>query len=189
TAVDIDPDLAEAYLILTYNALMTGDFDLAEQQAQRALSLNPCSGHCWLGGGLVSLYRGRHSEAAQHFERVERLNPNDPVRWIFRIAAALAAMMEGNYEQALDHAAIARTQRQGQEAADLISCAALLALGREDDAAALLAGREKEQILHYWPRVLSRLPFEDRSRLDFLIDLVARLVPELRQSETKYENN
>ncbi|MEL7043791.1 MAG: tetratricopeptide repeat protein [Pseudomonadota bacterium] len=189
TAVDIDPDLAEAYLILTYNALMTGDFDLAEQQAKRALSLNPCSGHCWLGVGLVSLYRGRHSEAAQHFERVERLNPNDPVRWIFRIAAGVAAMMEGNYEQALDHAAIARTQRQGQEAADLISCAALLALGRDDDAMALLAAKEKEQVLHYWPRVLSRLPFEDRSRLDFLIDLVARLVPELRQSEPNYENN
>ena len=184
TAVDIDPDLAEAYLILTYNALMARDFDLAEQQSQRALSLNPCSGHCWLGAGLVSLYRGRHEEAAQHFERVERLNPNDPVRWLFRVAAALASMMQGEYEHAMQHSAIARTQPQGREAGDLITCAALIALGREEEARELVVSKEAEKVLKHWPLVLSRMPFEDTEKLNFLIDLIARIVPEIRAADS-----
>jgi TolB-like protein len=178
SAVHIDPDLAEGYLILTYNALMTHKFDLAEQHAQRALDLNPCSGHCWLGIGLVSLYRGHHTVAAEHFERVERLNPNDPVRWLFRVAAALAAMMEGEYEQALQHAAIAGAQHQGKQPSELITCAALVALGREQEAAAIVAQRGKEKVLEKWPQVLSRMPFEDSRKLDFLIELVARIEPD-----------
>ncbi len=179
TAVDLDPDLAEAYLILTYNALMARNFDLAEQHAQRALSLNPCSGHCWLGVGLVSLYRGRHHEASEHFERVERLNPNDPARWIFRVAAALAAMMDGRFEQALEQAAAARTHRQGREPGEMITCAALIALDREGEARSLIASRDHEQILGVWPIVLSRMPFEDPAKLNFLVDLLATVVPEL----------
>jgi adenylate cyclase len=180
TAVRLDPELAEAYLILCYNALMARDFERAEQHAQRALSLNPCSGHCWLGTGLVNLYRGRHEQAAADFERVERLNPNDPVRWLFRVAAALAAMMEGKYDEAMQHAAIARTQTRGRQPGDLITCAALIAQDREQEARQIIERSGVERVLKGWPIVLSRLPFEEPGCLDFLVDLIAFVLPEIK---------
>jgi hypothetical protein len=88
-------------------------------------------------------------------------------------------MMDGRFEQALEQAAAARTHRQGREPGEMITCAALIALDREGEARSLIASRDREQILGVWPIVLSRMPFEDPAKLNFLVELLATVVPEL----------
>lgn len=175
-AVDLDPELAEAYLILTFGALLERKFDLSEELANRAIDLNPCNGHCWLGVGLVNLYRGRYEEANRHFERVERLNPNDPVRWLFHIAAGLSALMSGEYGDALQHANKARTQALGRGPGDLIACGVLSALERDDEARAIIANNKSDSGAN-WAGILRRIPFESPEKLQLIKNLIARIEP------------
>ena len=179
-AISLDPNIAEAHLILCYKALVTRDFEAGERHAHRALELNPCSGRCWLGVGLVALYRGRHEEASENFARVQRLNPNDPARWVFHLSASLAAMMNGDFEHAFDLITQARVKvhEGAQVGAELLACAALVALDREDEARALLA-EDPARFKRNWPKTLTRMPFEDPGKVDFIIALISRLDPEI----------
>lgn len=67
-----------------------------------AVDLNPCMAvsYCGLGDSLT--YEGRFSEAIACFERAIDLSPFDPMRWAFYSYRALAHLLAGQFEEALE---------------------------------------------------------------------------------------
>lgn len=183
-AIDLDPNLAEGYVVLTYCALIMRDFQLSDQMSDRALALNPCSAYTWFASGLVHLYRGRFTEAIKCLERVERLNSNDPMIWIFLLAMCVAKFMVADYEGALVYTEKARTHESAIWPATLISCAALVELGRHDDALAVIedAVNIGDDLDHRWSMSLTRMPFEDPDFLARFVIPIRRIAPNLLDS-------
>ena len=178
TAVDLDPNLAEGYVILTYCALIMRDFALSEQMGERALGLNPCGAYAWYSLGLVHLYRGRFGKAITHFERVQRLNSSDPMIWIFYLAMSMAQFLSEDYVAALDYASRARAHGNGRWAGSLIGCAALVKLDRPDEARAIVAEYDA-RLADRWMFSLSRMPFEDLRLLSRFADPINVVAPGL----------
>lgn len=180
-AIEIDPSLAEGYVVLTYCALILRDFELSDQMSDRALELNPCSAYTWFASGLVYLYRGRLRDAIECFERVERLNSSDPMIWIFLLAMSVAKFMIADYEAALHYTQKARTHEHGVWPGGLISCAALVELGRDDEAQAIIDACDSidDDLSHRWNVSVSRMPFEELSLLSKFVDPITRIAPGL----------
>lgn len=75
-AVELDPNLAEAHVALTYvkNHFET-DWPGAEQEARRALELDPGSLDAHIAYGNLLMGLGRHDEAIREMQSAERLDP------------------------------------------------------------------------------------------------------------------
>lgn len=172
-AISLDPDVAEAYLVLGLNALFVRKFEVAENMATTAVELNPCNGLCWLAIGLVALYRDRHEEAIEHFVRVERLNPRDPLQWLFQVAASLAYFFKGDFDSSLHYARLAQMNPLGRVSGDLLEVASLSAKKRYEDASSLLAANPPKQ--RSWEFVLTRLPFENPARRQELVNCISQV--------------
>jgi TolB-like protein/Flp pilus assembly protein TadD len=75
---------------------------LAELESARELNPHLAVVHCGLGDSLA--YEGRFSEAIPHFENAIELSPHDPQRWAFYSYRALAHLLGGESERALEWA-------------------------------------------------------------------------------------
>jgi TolB-like protein/Tfp pilus assembly protein PilF len=103
-AVDLDPDDAMARFVFGRVLVARRDYTAALQELELSVSLNPAPaiGHCGVGDSLS--YDGRYEEAFPHFRRAIDLSPHDPQRWAFHAYRALAHLLAGQYEQAVDWA-------------------------------------------------------------------------------------
>jgi len=74
-AVALDDSNIAAHRLLGSTFLKRGQFELAMDELERALSLNPNDAEAYAGLGMVALYSGRPGDAAQAFEAAIRFNP------------------------------------------------------------------------------------------------------------------
>jgi TolB-like protein/class 3 adenylate cyclase len=87
-----------------------GIFNLSGERAsglsaiERALALNPNSAHAWNISGWAHAFCNRPAEAIEAIHKAIRLSPVDPHRWSFDGGLALAHLVAGRYEQAIDWA-------------------------------------------------------------------------------------
>jgi len=82
TAIEIDPELAEAYPVLAISVSFYSpdwDFDKGERYFIKAIELKPryATAHHWYGDFLVT--RGRLDEARQKFELAHELDPGSSI--------------------------------------------------------------------------------------------------------------
>jgi TolB-like protein len=97
-----DPDaLSMAAYTLSF---FGGEHATAASIIDRALTLNPNSAHAWMARGLVSCFRCRPDAAIEALQRGIRLSPVDPLRRGFTLGLALAHLVAGRYEEALEWA-------------------------------------------------------------------------------------
>ena len=85
-ALAIEPDMAEAYVALARIDLRAWKFAAVEQEAKRAVRLNPnlAATHNVYWAYLCAM--GRMDEAMEEAERVQALNPSsDAVAWVFYV--------------------------------------------------------------------------------------------------------
>jgi TolB-like protein/Tfp pilus assembly protein PilF len=75
---------------------------LAELESALELNPNLAVVYCGLGDSLA--YEGRFAEAIPYFEKAINLSPYDPQRWAFHSYRALAHILAGEFEQALEWA-------------------------------------------------------------------------------------
>jgi TolB-like protein len=75
---------------------------LAELESAVELNPNLAVVYCGLGDSLA--YEGRFAEAIPYFEKAINLSPYDPQRWAFFSYRALAHLLAGEFEQALEWA-------------------------------------------------------------------------------------
>jgi Flp pilus assembly protein TadD len=63
---------------LAYAALLKGDLDRAQQEAEQAIRLDPKLGSGFINLGLVLAKRGEYVKAKLAFQRALDLDPEDP---------------------------------------------------------------------------------------------------------------
>ena len=96
----------------------------------------------------------------------------------------VAKFMVADYEGALVYTEKARTHESAIWPATLISCAALVELGRHDDALAVIedAVNIGDDLDHRWSMSLTRMPFEDPDFLARFVIPIRRIAPNLLDS-------
>ena len=76
-AIDLAPDLADAYVARGNALQLTGELDEAKRSFERAIALDPrhFHAHYWFAKYWVA--RGEHALAAQHYEHAFEIQPDD----------------------------------------------------------------------------------------------------------------
>lgn len=135
-AVELDPMDADAHQSLGYAIGLTGDLRQAESEFDKALQLNPN------GFDTLTVYAcwahsfGKAEDGAKAVLRAIQLNPNYPPWAVDCFRTAL--VMVGKYEDVLRNQARQPENTWNQDAY-VFSAASLAALGRNDEAKALVA--------------------------------------------------
>jgi tetratricopeptide (TPR) repeat protein len=97
-----DPDtLATAANAVTF---LAGDRATAASAVDRALALNPNSARAWFVRGIVSYHENRPDSMIEALNRAIRLSPLDPLGHTFTGGLAVAHVIAGRYEEAIEWA-------------------------------------------------------------------------------------
>jgi tetratricopeptide (TPR) repeat protein len=103
-AVELDERDALAHFACGRALLARKSYRDSLAELESALELNPNLAvvYCGLGDSLA--YEGRFAEAIPYFEKAIDLSPYDPQRWAFYSYRALAHLLAGEFDQALEWA-------------------------------------------------------------------------------------
>jgi tetratricopeptide (TPR) repeat protein len=103
-ALEHDDQNAVFYALKARVQLARGEYESAIEGNRIAIDLNPsfAAAHCGLADSLTFL--GRYGEAIAGFERAIALSTNDPQRWAFYTYGALALILDGKCERAIEWA-------------------------------------------------------------------------------------
>jgi TolB-like protein len=139
-----DPDaLWMGALAFSY---FSGAHGTAASALDRALALNPNSAYAWTASGWVSCHRNRPEQAIDAFHRAMRLSPLDPLGWAFKGGLALAHLVAGRYEEAVDWAEGSSHEQPRSAFALRVKVVACVHLGRIEEGRELL-----QQLLRLQP--------------------------------------
>ncbi len=105
---------------------------------RRSVLINPNSAMALTLGGWIETMRGNQRAGRQMIERALLLNPRDPRGWFMSGAMAIAAIIDGNYLEAISWAERALTQNRRFAVALRVLTVALEKVGRHDRAARVL---------------------------------------------------
>jgi Flp pilus assembly protein TadD len=100
---------------------------------QRALELNPNCALAWDFSGWVQGFSNRPAPAIEALQRAMRLSPLDPQRWMFEGGLALAHLVAGRYEEAIEWADRALQENPRAMAVLRLKAAACGQLGRIEE--------------------------------------------------------
>jgi len=100
---------SEDALALAVDALVEAwsrhDLDVAEKRLTQALTANPNEPLAWLHSGITHAWRGRGAEAVRCADRALSLSPLDPMMYYFNSFAAMANLIDEQYDRAIELAA------------------------------------------------------------------------------------
>jgi adenylate cyclase len=102
--VELDEQDAMTHFMCGRALLARKDYQDAIAELELAFELNPNLPvvYCGLGDSLA--YEGRFSEAIPYFEKAIQLSPYDPQRWAFLSYRALAHLLAGEFDHAVEWA-------------------------------------------------------------------------------------
>lgn len=134
TATRLDDQDAIARFALGRVHLARGEYQRSIDELEQAIEMNTSLAQAYCGLGDSLAYMGRADEAIPHFEEAVRLSPQDPHRWAFSTYAAIASILSGNFEDAVEWALIATRVPNSHFWANSALVSALGHLGRIDEA-------------------------------------------------------
>ncbi len=102
---------------------------------ERSLTINPNSAAALTLAGWVETMRGNLGAGRGMIERARRLSPRDPQGWLASGAMAIAAVVDGNYAEAIAWAEQALAQNRRFAVALRVLAVALVKAGQADRAA------------------------------------------------------
>jgi adenylate cyclase len=135
-ARDDPTSLRFAAQVLAYSAK---DYEPALSAIQRSLDLNPSSAQAYTGGGWVNAHAGRPLVAIDHFHKAMRLSPLDPEKGIALSGIGMSCLMLERHEEALRWGEDALREMPNYGSSHRVVIAALIGLGRPDEARAAAA--------------------------------------------------
>jgi tetratricopeptide (TPR) repeat protein len=124
-------------------SLFAGDHAAATSAIDRALILNPNCAHAWRSSGYVLVRQCRPDPAIDAFYRAMRLSPLDPLGFLFTAGIAIAHLIAGRYEEAIEWADRSLREFPRYAPSTRYMVIALAHLGRIEEAREWLA-RELE---------------------------------------------
>jgi len=105
TAIETGKDDAEAlWMAGNVNSFLGGEHATAAGVIERGLVLNPNSALGWFASGAVSYRQNRPDRAIEAYQRAMRLSPLDPLVHYFAGGLAMAHVIAGRYEEAIEWA-------------------------------------------------------------------------------------
>jgi TolB-like protein/Tfp pilus assembly protein PilF len=168
-AVDRDPLSAHALAQLGHlRSFVFRDFNVALALFNRAHDASPSNAWAWGLSAPTYSYIGDGKSAIARAEYALSLSPQDPLAFWYHTSLCIAHYTNGSYEEAAQWGEIAFRENPRYTAGLRHTLAALGALGRNEDAAALSRSllevdpnfRVSERIANY--------PYRERERLDLL---------------------
>jgi adenylate cyclase len=158
-AVELDDRDPWAHLALGYVALTRRRTNVAVDELQRALDLNPnfAAARGFLGAALT--LDGRSDQAIEHLEQAIRMSPHDPQNALFNVSLAGAHYLAGRYNEAIVYGSKAMQQRVGLTNSHRVYIASLAQAGQIDEARAALAKLQELQPGHSIAWIERNIPY------------------------------
>jgi TolB-like protein len=110
------------------------DFDLAFRRFETALRINANAAPAWLWSAAAHAWIGNGSRAIEEINRGMALSPYDPLMYAYSGNAAMAYLVDGQYERAIECALRALRENRTYTSAYRQLAIALVLAGREDEA-------------------------------------------------------
>jgi class 3 adenylate cyclase/TolB-like protein/tetratricopeptide (TPR) repeat protein len=164
-ALELDPCDAEANRIASFFEMLKNDFDQAAMLMRRAMDLNPSDAYIKARCAAVSTFMGEGETSLRLLDEAEALDPLLPVWCIEERGIAHYAL--GRYEEAIE--ALGKLVFQTFRSR-LYRAAALMALGRPEDASKLV----KETMASKPNFTVTRFLFQERFRDPLLCQQLRR---------------
>jgi class 3 adenylate cyclase/TolB-like protein len=102
-ALSADPRCSLALVVMGFaHTNLLKQFDVAQEQYDLALRVNPNDGMAWLLKGTLLAFKDAGKSAVEHTEHALKLSPLDPHRYFYDSLAATAALSAGQYKRAID---------------------------------------------------------------------------------------
>jgi adenylate cyclase len=102
-ALNADPHCSLALVMSGFvHTNLLKQLDVAQEQYDLALRINPNDGMAWLLKGTLHAFRGEGKLATDHTQRALKLSPLDPHRYFYDSLAATAALSAGQYKRAIE---------------------------------------------------------------------------------------
>jgi TolB-like protein/Tfp pilus assembly protein PilF len=138
-ALLLDERNALFYALKARVQLARQEYASAQSGNEIAIGLNPtlAAAHCGLADTLA--YEGRYDEAMSSFRKAIALSPRDPQLWAFFTYGALALILKGEYEQAVQWTLRAQEIPNCQYWAQAHQAVALACMDRATEARAAVA--------------------------------------------------
>ncbi|WP_409433636.1 hypothetical protein ACJ3XI_03765 [Litorimonas sp. RW-G-Af-16] len=133
-ATGIDPRNALGYVALFHAYYHSGEFELAEKMAARALQLNPNDDAMLAFYGISKAMRGDCATAIAYQEAAQAINPRPPA-WYY-LTTVLCAFIMGEDERVVG--VIGDISEETPAAATMLKLASLGYLGQQSDADEIL---------------------------------------------------
>ena len=138
-AIATNSDDANAMAAAGFVLLMVGrDYDAGLSTIDRALSINPNTAPISMFAGWANNFAGKPDVALPCFERAQRLSPTDPGSFFFVTGAAMAHLLSGRAEEALELAGKSMALNPGWDTTQLVLAAASSQLGRSAESRAAI---------------------------------------------------
>jgi adenylate cyclase len=133
--------------------------NVAVDELQRALDLNPnfAAARGFLGAALT--LDGRSDQAIEHLEQAIRMSPHDPQNALFNVSLAGAHYLAGRYNEAIVYGSKAMQQRVGLTNSHRVYIASLAQAGQIDEARAALAKLQELQPGHSIAWIERNIPY------------------------------
>ena len=136
-AIATNSDDANAMAAAGFILLMVGrDYDAGLSTIDRALTINPNTAPISMFAGWANNFAGRPDIALPCFERALRLSPTDPGSFFFLTGAAMAHLLSGRAEEALELAGKSMGLNPSWDTTQLVLAAATGQLGRTAESRA-----------------------------------------------------
>jgi tetratricopeptide (TPR) repeat protein len=164
--LDADTGDANAISIAGFVLVMVGrDYEPGLAALRDAVLLNPFDVFVLMNGGWGELWAGSIDDAVRLFQRATALSPRDPAAYFVVTGLAMAALLSGEYREAVARASQAAALNPSWDATLLVLGLALAYCGRLEEAGnaferarQLLGGASLE-----W--FVTMLPIRDRERM------------------------
>ena len=162
------------------------DFDLAFRRFEAALQINANAAPAWMWSAAAHAWMGDGPRAIEEINKAMALSPYDPLMYAYSGNAAMAYLVDGQYERAIECALRSLRENRTYTSAHRQLVMALVLAGREDEAQA-----SARRLLALEPGLTvtgfrRRYPGSASPHADILCDALARAgIPLSRQSETE----
>jgi adenylate cyclase len=114
------------------------DFDLAFRRFETALRINPNAAPAWLWSAAAQAWVGNSSRAIEEINKAMSLSPYDPLVYAYSGNAAMAYLVDGQYERAIECALRSLRENRTYTSAYRQMAIALVLAGRKDEARAVV---------------------------------------------------